>query len=279
MKAWIGDGCTGRLVDPQDAQVSIMDHGFTVGDGVFETVKVTSLGPFALTRHLDRLVASAARVGAALPDIAHVREACEQVVGANLAEVGDLARLRITWTSGAAPLGSDRADAPPTLVIAMMRQQPWPEATTAITIPWVRNPRSIIAGAKSTSYGENVVALVRAHEAGASEAILGTTDGRLCEGTGSNVFVLTDGRIATPTLASGCLAGITRQLVLEWFGGEECDLPLEVLQEADEVFITSSTRDVHPVIRVDDRRWPDAGPQAALLREEFIARSRTHLDP
>lgn len=279
MKAWIGDGCSGRLVGPQDARVSIMDHGFTVGDGVFETVKVTSLGPFALTRHLDRLVASAARVGAALPDIAHIREACEEVVSANLGEVGDLARLRITWTSGAAPLGSDRADAPPTLVIAMMRQQPWPEATTAITIPWVRNPRSIIAGAKSTSYGENVVALVRAHEAGASEAILGTTDGRLCEGTGSNVFVVRDGEIATPTLDSGCLAGITRQLVLEWFGGVECDLPLEALQEADEVFITSSTRDVHPVIRVDDRRWSDAGPRAALLREEFIARSRTHLDP
>lgn len=279
MKAWIGDGCTGVLVGAQDARVSVMDHGFTVGDGVFETVKVTRLGPFALTRHLDRLVSSATRVSAALPDLAHVREACEQVVAANMAEVGELARLRITWTSGAAPLGSDRADAAPTLVIAMMRQQPWPEATTAITIPWVRNPRSIIAGAKSTSYGENVVALVRAHDAGASEALLGTTDGRLCEGTGSNVFVVLDGEIVTPTLDTGCLAGITRQLVLEWFGGIERDLPLEVLQEVDEVFITSSTRDVHPVIRVDGRRWTDAGPRAALLREEFVALARTHPDP
>ena len=279
MKTWIGDGCTGRLVEPADARVSVMDHGFTVGDGVFETVKVTPLGPFALTRHLDRLVASAGRVGAAIPDIAHIREACEQVVGANLADVGELARLRITWTSGAAPLGSDRADADPTLVVAMMRQQPWPEATSAITIPWVRNPRSIIAGAKSTSYGENVVALVRAHEAGASEALLGTTDGRLCEGTGTNVFVVHDGEVVTPTLGTGCLAGITRQLVLEWFGGVERDLPLEALQEVDEVFISSSTRDVHPVVRVDDRLWTDAGPRSALLREEFIARSRTHLDP
>lgn len=279
MRAWVGDGCSGGLVAPQDARVSVMDHGFTVGDGVFETVKVTPLGPFAISRHLDRLVASASRIGAALPDLVHVREACEQVVAANLADVDELARLRITWTSGAAPLGSDRADADPTLVIAMMRQQPWPEATTAITIPRARNPHSVIAGAKSTSYGENVVALMRAHQAGASEALLGTTDGRLCEGTGSNVFVILDGEVATPALDCGCLAGITRQLVLEWFGGVERDLPVEVLLEADEVFITSSTRDVHPVIRVDDRRWSDAGPRSAVLREEFVARARTHRDP
>lgn len=279
MKTWIGDGCTGRLVEPADAVVSIMDHGFTVGDGVFETLKVTHAGPFAIRRHLDRLVTSARLVGAALPDIDHVRAVCEQVVAANAGEIGALARLRITWTSGAAPLGSDRVDADPTLVVAMSRQQPWPEATSIITIPNVRNPASLIAGAKSTSYGENVVALVRAHDAGASEAVLGTIDNRLCEGTGSNVFVVVDGEVLTPSVESGCLAGITRALVIEWFGASEVDLPLDVVRTADEVFITSSTRDVHPVIRADERIWVDVGVRSALLREEFIARAHRDIDP
>lgn len=279
MKAWIGDGCTGNLVGADSAVVSVMDHGFTVGDGVFETLKVTHAGPFAMRRHLDRLVSSARRVGAALPDIEHVRDACDRLIAANRDEIGAMARLRITWTSGAAPLGSDRVDADPTLVIAMMRQTPWPDATSAIVIPDVRNPRSLLVGAKSTSYGENVVALVRAHAVGASEALLGTTDGQLCEGTGSNVFVVIDGDVVTPALSSGCLGGITRALVLEWFGAREAELPLSVLGDADEVFITSSTRDVHPVIRIDDRRWSDAGPRCALLREEFIARARQEIDP
>jgi len=279
MKTWIGDGSSGALLEPASATVSVRDHGFTVGDGVFETVKVTSEGPFALSRHLNRLVESARRVGQVLPDTEHVRDVCTRVVAVNSAETGALARLRITWTSGDAPLGSDRTGGDPTLVVAMMNQPPWPETTTAISIPWARNPRSIIAGAKSTSYAENVVALMRAHDAGASEAILGTTDGRLCEGTGTNVFVVLDGEITTPTLDTGCLAGITRQLVLEWFGVVECDLPLEALQEVDEVFLTSSTRDVHPVIRVDDRQWPQAGVRSVSVREEFLARAQLNSDP
>lgn len=279
MKAWIGDGSSGALFEPANARVSALDHGFTVGDGVFETVKVTSAGPFALSRHLNRLVESVRRVGQVLPDIEHVRDVCTQVVAANSAETGALARLRITWTSGYAPLGSYRTVGDPTLVVAMMNQRPWPETTTAISIPWARNPRSIIAGAKSTSYAENVVALMRAHDAGASEAILGTTDARLCEGTGTNVFVVLNGELVTPTLDTGCLAGITRQLVLEWFEVFERDLSLEALQEADEVFLTSSTRDVHPVIRVDDREWAHAGVRSVSVREEFLARAQLDIDP
>lgn len=278
MKAWIGDGCTGRLVGPDLARVSIMDHGFTVGDGVFETLKVTPEGAFAMRRHLARLVSSAAATGAALPDVDHVREACDAVITANREELGPLARLRITWTSGAAPLGSDRVDADPTLVIAVMAQQPWPETTSAITIPFVRNPRSLVAGVKTTSYGENVVALMRAHAAGASEAILGTVDGLLSEGTGSNIVIVREGQATTPTLASGCLAGITRALALEWLDIVEHDVPLDSLLDADEVLLLSSTRDVHPVTRLDGRVL-SAGPVGAALREEFAARASAQIDP
>jgi len=279
MKAWIGDGCTGRLVSADEAVVSVMDHGFTVGDGVFETIKVTPAGPFALTRHLNRLRLSAEIVGLATPDLDHIKDVAHQLLSANRMELAAMARLRITWTSGAAPLGSDRVDAQPTLVIATMPQQPWPPTTTAITIPGVRNPRSPIAGAKSTSYAENVVSLMRAHSAGVSEAILGTVDGRLSEGTGTNVFVVVDERILTPALSSGCLNGITRQLVIEWFGAQEAELPLEVLATADAAFLTSSTRDVHPLVRVDDRDWGSPVPMVEDLMREFDSRAATDIDP
>ncbi len=109
--------------------------------------------------------------------------------------------------------------------------------------------------------------------------MLANTRGELCEGTGTNVFVVIDGRVLTPPLASGCLAGITRELVLEWFGTHEETLPIEVLADAGEVFITSSTRNVHPVVRVDDRQWSDVGPIARELQASFDAQAALDIDP
>lgn len=148
-----------------------------------------------------------------------------------------------------------------------------------MTVPWVRNERSAIAGVKTTSYAENVIALLRAHELGASEAILANTRGELCEGTGTNIFVIIDGQVFTPPLTSGCLAGVTRELILEWFDVTEQELDLSVLPGADEVFISSSTRDVHPVVRVDERVWAKAGPIASEMRQEFAVRAAADIDP
>ena len=104
----------------------------------------------------------------------------------------------------------------------------------------------------------------------------------MCEGTGSNVFAVIDGVVHTPGLDSGCLAGITRELVLEWGPAvaehRESKLPYEILMTADEVFITSSTRDVHPVTRIDDRDVP-AGPTTALVAAEFARRMAEGVDP
>ncbi len=102
--------------------------------------------------------------------------------------------------------------------------------------------------------------------------------GDLCEGTGSNVFVVIDDEIITPTLESGCLNGITRQLVLEWTGAAEKDLPVQILDTADEVFITSSTRDVHPVVAVGDRTLA-AGPVTQRVSAVFAERSAADIDP
>jgi branched-chain amino acid aminotransferase len=267
----------GSLVNAEDAAVSVFDHGLTVGDGVFETLKAVEGRAFAVTRHLDRLARSAAGLGLPEPDRDLVRRACQEVLAANPVPLG---RLRITYTGGVSPLGSDRGQVGPTLVVALGPASPRPDTTTVITVPWVRNERSPLAGLKTTSYAENVVALARAHERGASEALFGNTGGRLCEGTGSNVFVVLDGRLLTPPLASGCLAGVTRGLVAEWLLAEEADLPLSVLQEADEVFLTSSLRDVQAVAAVDDRELAGApGLVTAKAMAVFAERSAEDLDP
>lgn len=273
----MGSADRGRLVDADEPAISVLDHGFTVADGVFETLKVVDGSPFALTRHLRRLQRSAAAMELPAPDGDAIREAVASVLRAN--DVGTLARLRITYTAGSAPLGSDRGDSEPTVVVALAPAQPWPATTGAITVDWVRNERSAIAGVKSTAYAENVLALRQAHRAGASEAILGNAKGELCEGTGSNVFVVIDGELLTPPLSSGCLAGITRELVLEWSGASETTMPLEALQRAQEVFITSSTRDVHPVVRLDDRDLPGPGPITQAIAAEFRVRSASDADP
>ncbi|WP_030268562.1 aminotransferase class IV [Streptomyces sp. NRRL B-24484] len=266
----------GNLVDAGTAAVSVLDHGLTVGDGVFETVKAVDGRAFALTRHLDRLTRSARGLGLADPDHDAVREACEAVLAANPMPLG---RMRITYTGGTSPLGSERGEDAPTLVVALGTAKPRPDTTAVVTVPWRRNEHSAVAGLKTTSYAENVVALAAAHRAGASEALFANTEGRLCEGTGSNVFVVLGGRLLTPRLASGCLAGITRQLVVDWSGAEEADLPFEALFEAEEVFLTSTLRDVQGVHRIDDRELPAPGPITLKAMAQFAERSGDDLDP
>ncbi|MEU0057238.1 aminodeoxychorismate lyase [Streptomyces sp. NPDC006334] len=273
MKLWLDGG----LQEFESARVSVLDHGLTVGDGVFETVKASNGATFALNRHLDRLTRSARGLGLPDPDLDEVRRACAAVLEANPMPLG---RLRITYTGGQGPLGSDRGDHGPTLVVALGETTRRPDSTAVITVPWTRNERGALTGLKTTSYAENVVALAHAHRDGASEALFGNTVGRLCEGTGSNVFVVLDGEIHTPPLASGCLAGITRALAVEWTGARETDLPLDVLERADEVFLTSTLRDVQAVHRVDGRELPGApGPVTAKAMRVFDERAADDLDP
>ena len=274
MRVWLN----GRLVPEDQAAVSVLDHGLTVGDGVFETLKVVDGIPFAVTRHIRRLRRSAASLGIPEPDPELVAAAMADTVAANLAELGPLGRLRVTLTSGPGPLGSDRGDGPVTLAVVAAPARPWPESTAVITVPWPRNERGALVGVKSTSYAENALALARAHAAGASEALLSNTAGALCEGTGSNVFVVRRGRVLTSPLASGCLAGITRELVLQWSDAVEEQLSMSDLAEADEVFLTSSTRDVQPVSRVDGRQLP-VGERTLAIAADFARNAAAQPDP
>lgn len=273
MKAWV-DGKV--LDDPTGPAISVADHGFTVGDGVFEAIKVVDGKPFALSRHLTRLARSAAGLGLPAFDEEHVRRGVEATLeGQDL----PLGRIRITYTGGPAPLGSGRGDHPPTLVVATTAMAAYDPTTAIVTVPWPRNERGALAGLKTTSYGENVVALAYAHERGASEAVFGNLAGHLCEGTGSNVFYVVDGELRTPTLASGCLAGVTRALLLEWYGGREVDEPLEVLERASEIFLVSTTRDVQAVHACDGRSYPAPGPVTVEAARVWAEREAQDLDP
>jgi branched-chain amino acid aminotransferase len=276
-KVWVD----GRVLDAEQATVSVFDHGLTVGDGVFETAKVVDGVPFALSRHLDRLAASAAGLGLPVPDNTVVRAAVAETLAANADCLGEVLRLRITLTGGTSPLGSDRGEAGTMLVVALAAATRWPSSTKVLVVPWVRNERAPSAGVKTTSYADNVVALAHAKAAGAGEAIFANTLGNLCEGTGTNVFVVRDGVVSTPPLSSGCLAGVTRALLLEWAGVAEVDQPVGVLSEADEVFLTSSTRDVQAVHAVGDHHVPAGapGPVTAGLAALFAERAAADADP
>jgi branched-chain amino acid aminotransferase len=273
MRAWVN----GRLLDdPTSPAVTVTDHGFTVGDGVFEAVKVVDNQPFALTRHLQRLARSASGLGMPEVDLNEVRQGVASVLDGQ--ELG-LGRIRITYTGGEAPLGSGRGSKPPTLVVVAATMKPWEGPTAVVTVPWPRNEHGALAGLKTTSYAENVLALAHAAERGASEAIFANTAGNLCEGTGSNVFYVLDGELRTPTLASGCLAGVSRALVLEWYGGHEVDEPADVLRDAEEIFLVSTTRDVQGVIRCDDRELEAPGPVTRKVAATWAEKERENLDP
>lgn len=273
MRTWVN----GTIVESAEALVSAYDHGLTVGDGVFETARVVDGVPFALTRHLDRLAASARGLTLPDPDLDLVRHAVEDTLRENVTSAP--LRLRITYTGGISPLGSDRGQSAPTLIVAVAPLPAWPPSAAVATVPWPRNERAATAGLKTTSYADNVVALAYAHERGADEAIFANTVGDLCEGTGSNVFLVLDGELVTPPLSSGCLAGVTRALLLEWTGAQERQVPLSALAEADEVFISSSTRDVQPVHAVDGRALAAPGPVTASAAEAFASRAAADLDP
>ena len=274
MTVWIN----GSLVPDAEARISIFDHGLVVGDGVFETVKVANGVPFALSRHLARLARSAAGLGLAEPDLDQIRAGALAAVEAS--ERVALARMRITVTGGISPLGSERGGNSLTAIVALGEMKAPAAFCDVTTVPWPRNEHGALSGLKTTSYGENVRALGYAAEYGGSEAVFGNTAGNLCEGTGTNVFVVSGGQLLTPPLSAGCLAGVTRALVIEWSGAMEQDLPLSALAEADEAFLTGTTRDVQPIRFVDGQALPTApGPVTAKAAEVFAMRAAESSDP
>ena len=274
----------GTLCPAEEVQISPFDHGITVGNGIFETMISHAGMPFAFTRHYRRLAKSAEAMGLSLRAADELKSALQCVLTANKLEAGR-ARIRITVTGGPAPLGSERGQAGETTLVAASALGEWGATEDVIVVSYTRNEQGALAGLKTTSYGENVVALARAREGGAGEAVFANTKGELCEGTGSNIFLVSGGKLVTPPLSSGCLPGVTRALVLELCEREgvevmEKSVPVTTLHEAAEAFLTSTTREVQPIRAVDGLELPRVpGVLTSRLREAFQRLVERESDP
>lgn len=243
------------------------------GDGLFETLKVVGGVPFALTRHVQRMADSATDLGLPPLDVEQVRVAVLDRLGElrDAGELPEVARLRLLWTSrpdGGGALDLTTSELPEDAGAAHVR-----------TTSWRRNRAGATRGHKGTDYVDNLAALAQTVAGGAGEAIFADTAGMLCEGSGTNVFYVVDDELRTPALTTGCLPGITRGLVLEWFGGREVEEPLDVLGRASEVFLTSSTREVQPVASCEGWTYDAPGPVTSDVRAMWGRRSRETPDP
>jgi branched-chain amino acid aminotransferase len=267
----------GTLVPPAQALVSVFDRGFLYGDSVYEVIRTYGERPFEVAAHLHRLAHSAERLALALPwDAARTERELERTLAAARAGGGrppDPAAapwnagewyLRVVMTRGAGEIGLDPALAvnPRAMVIAQPLQAPparaWVEGVAAAIVGVRRaSPAAVDPSAKTGAHLSNVLAVKEARAAGAHEALLLDDRGFVTEGSSSNVFAVSGGRLRTPPLAAGILEGVTRGLVLrlaraEGVSAEETALRPEDVEGADEVFITSTMREILPVTRLGD---------------------------
>jgi branched-chain amino acid aminotransferase len=288
----------GVLVPKERALVSVFDRGFLYGDSVYEVVRTYGGRPFELGRHLARLARSAGRLGLPLPwDEARTRAELSRTLEASLGgdppdpvaapwNVGQRA-LRVVMTRGAGELGLDPALAvdPRALVIATPLRAP-PLAAyregVAVQVVGVRHdaPEAVDTQAKTGAHLANVLAVQEARRAGAHEALLLDRAGFVTEGASSNVFAVRGGALLTPPLEAGILEGVTRGVVLELARGagvtvREEPLRPEALAGADELFITSSAREVLPATTLDGRPVGSGavGPLTTCLHSMFRCRA------
>ncbi len=271
----------GELTPIEAARISPLDRGLTVGDGVFETLRVYAGHPFAWTRHDARLRISARGLGLSVIDAATLRAGVDAVLAAN--DLHD-ARLRITVTGGEGPPGSSRSGATPRVMIVGVEFKALPASTSVVIAPWTRNENSATAGLKTLSYAANVRALSYAESRGATEALFANTQGNLCEATGSNVFAVIDDVLVTPPASAGCLLGVTRGLVLELaaqlgIAHEQHDIPMSDIDTATEVFLSSTTREVQRVDHIDGAPSPSSTHFGDRLADAYAALVRQTLDP
>jgi branched-chain amino acid aminotransferase len=273
----------GSLSPPEGAKVSVYDRGFLYGDAVFEVLRTYGGVPFALGEHLARLGRSADRVAIALPvDQAALRGEVERAVAA---AGNDESYVRIVVTRGSGPLSLDPDTAGTPLRVILVEPVTAPPRelyARGIVAVTVRTRRVVddtaAAGAKVSNYLPNLLALRQAKAQGGGEALVVDALGHVVEGASSNVFVVAGGRLATPPESAGILAGITRAYVLGaagrlGIGVDERALRPEDLYGAEEVFITSSIREVLPVVRVDQATIGTGapGPVTRALHRAFRA--------
>ncbi len=271
----------GKFVPKEEAKVSVFDHGFLYGDGVFEGIRAYEGKVFKLREHIERLYASARAISLEIPiSQEEMVKATLETVRVNGIRDG---YIRIVVSRGEGDLGLDPQKCPnPTVVIiadkiAIYPEEVYREGMRIITVSTRRNPpQALNPNIKSLNYLNNILAKIEANRAGVPEAIMLSIDGYVAEATGDNIFVVKNGVLATPPLYVGALPGITRQVVMQL--ARERGLPTEervfTLYEvytADECFLTGTAAEVVPVVEVDGRKIGEGVPGriTLLLMEAF----------
>ena len=257
----------GRVFDQEHAVISVFDHGFLYGEGVYETLRTYNGELFLLDRHMRRLRASAAMLALDVPlsDGEIAERFRETMAAAGLAEGGHEAYLRILVTRGIGELTYDPAACPsPSIVViakahAELPDEAYASGVKVVLVDIVRNhPGSVNPIIKSNNLLNNALAMQEAVRRGAFEGVMRNYRGELAECTTANLFVVRDGVALTPPIDAGLLAGITREFVLEVGASAGISVREAVLKdadliEADEAFLTSTTREILPIVQVDDR--------------------------
>ena len=279
----------GALTPPEEAVVSVFDRGFLYGDSVYEVLRTYAGRPFEQGAHLERLQASAECIGLTLPwPLERLGAELEAALAASgHAELGVESYLRLMVTRGAGEISLDPGLATGPRRVIVVRPLPQPPRETydegiALAVVGVRrNPRDTVdPAAKTGNYLNNVLALGEARGRGAAEAVMLDGEGRLTEGSSSNLFVVRGGVVLTPPAQTGILVGITRQVIFQVAAEaqiplREEDLGVPELLSADEAFITSSIREILPATRCDGRPigGGQVGPLTRALQDAFRART------
>ena len=281
----------GRIADQEHAVISVFDHGFLYGEGVYETLRTYNGHPFLFDRHMRRLRRSAEMLSLTVPlnDSQIDARFRETMRAAGLDErAGREAYIRILVTRGVGELSYDPAACPTPSIVVIVKPHVAPardvfdKGVRVALVPIVRNhPGSVNPLIKSNNLLNNALAMQEAFRRGGFEGVMRNYRGELAECTQSNLFVVKDGGALTPNLDSGLLPGITREFLFEVGAAlgipvQEAVLRDEDLFGADEAFLTSTTREVVPIVQVDDRRIGSGspGPVTKALLDGYRTRAQ-----
>lgn len=270
----------GDIMPATDAKISVFDHGLLYGDGVFEGIRFYQRRPFRLADHLDRLWHSAAALNLDIPyHRAELTAACEQLAN-RLPQPEGYLRLVVTRGIGALGIDPRSCERPAVFIIAdqlaVTDSRAAHEGARLITASVRQKPADTLdPKVKSLNYLTNILARIEANAAGADEALLLNRQGRVTEGSVSNLFAVHQGTLLTPPVQEGILAGITRQTVLEIaseLGIENSETPLTLydLYSADECFMTGTGAELVPIASIDGRSLPlIGGPIFHAIQKAF----------
>ena len=265
----------GGVVSQSAARLDPLSQGFLHGVGVYDSLLLRAGRPVFLTRHLRRLADGAARLQLPAPDAVTVQSAITLLTEAHGLTEG---RVRITLAAGASPTMHPGPATNNITLITLAPLSPVKESAALTVTRFRRNEHSPLAGIKFTACADSILAQRAALAAGSDEALFLNNAGEVCEGAFSNIFLVIAGHVVTPPPASGCLPGVTREVVLELCAShgvpaEEKTLGTASLREAEEIFVTSSIRGIQPVHRLDDHALAAPGKitlQIKALLESHI---------